>query len=228
MNNRGRTGLLLMGAVIGSQTLLAADRLDDVLAHMDAAAVRFNGVRAQISYTRVTVVVNDKSTQSGGISLARDKKGYKILIEFREPDEEDILLKNNKVNIYKPKIAQNEEYDLGKENQDLVNQYLMVGFGGRVEDMKRGYDITLGGDATINGVNAVKLNLKPKGTLASKMLVELWISQTNWLPVQQRSTDPVTKDYTDVVYSNVQEQPLKDSVFDLHFKGNVKTVHPGR
>ncbi len=233
MNKCWRTAVVraitLAGALIGSQTLLAADRLADVLAHMDAVAARFTGVSAQVSFTKVTVVVNDKSTQSGGFFLQRDKKGaYKVLIEFREPDEMNVLFKNNKAQIYKPKIAQIEDYDVGKEYKDLLNQYLMVGFGGRVEDMKRGYDITLGDDAKINGVNTVKLNLKAKGSPANNRQVELWISQDNWLPVQQRSTDPSSKDYLEIVYRNVQEQALKDSVFEFHYKGKVEIVHPGK
>jgi outer membrane lipoprotein-sorting protein len=233
MNKRWRPALLpvmaLAGAFAGGQTLLAADRLADVLAHMDAVAARFTGVSAQISFTQVTVVVDDKTTQSGGFFLQREKHGaYKVLIEFREPDEKNILFKNNKAQIYKPKIALIEEYDVGKEYKDLLNQYLMVGFGGRVDDMKRGYDITLGGDAKINGVSTVKLDLKPKGSMANKK-VELWISQDNWLPVQQRSTDLTTKDYLEIVYSNVQEQVLKDSFFEFKTKGKkVVTVHPAK
>jgi len=234
MNKRWRPAVVramtLAGALAGGQTLLAADRLADVLAHMDAVAARFTGVTAQVSYTQVTVVVNDKSTQSGGFFLQRDKHGknYKILIEFRQPDEENILFKNNKAQIYKPKIALIEEYDVGKEYKDLLNQYLMVGFGGSVEGMKGGYDIILGGDGKINGVNTVKLTLNPKGSAAGKSQVELWISQDNWLPVQQRSTNLTSKDYLEIVYSNVQPQDLPDKVFELHTKGKVTTVRPGK
>jgi outer membrane lipoprotein-sorting protein len=219
--------VVLAGWLLASQ-VSAADRLDDVLAHMDAVAANFKGVSAQVSFTQVTVVVDDKSTQSGGFYLQRDKKGgYKILIEFREPDEKNILFKDNKAQIYKPKIAQVEEYDVGKEYKDLLNQYLMVGFGGRIDEMKRGYTITLGGDAKILGVNSVKLTLKSKDT-ANKRQVELWISQDNWLPVQQRSTDLVSKDYLEIAYSNVQPGDPGDKRFDLHIKGKVTWVHPGK
>jgi outer membrane lipoprotein-sorting protein len=219
--------VVLAGWLLASQ-VSAADRLDDVLAHMDAVAANFKGVSAQITYTQVTVIVDDKSTQSGGFYLKRDKKdSYKVLIEFRQPDEKDILFKDNKAWIYKPKIEQGEEYDVGKEYKDLLNQYLAVGFGGRSEDMKRGYTITLGGDAKVNNANTVKLTLKPKDS-ASKRQVELWISQDNWLPVQQRSTDLTSKDYLDIVYSNVQPGDLSDNKFKLNIKGKVTWVHPGK
>jgi outer membrane lipoprotein-sorting protein len=226
MNKRWGPALALACVLLGSRALPAADRLDDVLAHMDAVAANFKGVAAQVSFTQVTVVVNDKSTQSGGFFLQHDKKGYKVLIEFRDPDEKNILFKDNQAHIYRPKIRQVEDYDVGKEYKDLLEQYLAVGFGGRVDAMKQNYEITFGGDAKVGPRNTVKLILKPKS--GSKRQVELWIDTANWLPVQQRSTDLVTKDYLDIVYTNVEPQNVPDSKFDLHMPGNVSHVHPGK
>jgi hypothetical protein len=230
MNKRWRLAWLLAGALtLGSgSNVWAADRLTEVFAKMDAAAQHFTGVTAQIHYTKVTVVVNDKSTQIGGIKLARDKKGYKVLIDFREPEEQEVRFMNGKAELYKPKIQRIEEIDVDKEYKDLMNQFLLLGFGGAVADMRKGYDVTFEGDAKIGGANTVKLNLKPKGAAANKTFVELWISQDNWLPVQQRFTDTSSKDYTEILYQAVEERQLKDGDFALHIRGNgkVERVHP--
>jgi outer membrane lipoprotein-sorting protein len=227
MTKRWVAAVALACLTLGSHMLLAADRLDDVLAHMDAVAANFKGVIAQVTFTQVTFVVDDKSTQSGGFYLQRDKKGYKILIEFRSPDEKNILFKDNKAQIYRPKIRQVEEYDVDKQYKDLLDQYLAVGFGGRVTAMRQNYEIAFGGDAKVGSANTVKLILTPKQS-GSKRQVELWISTANWLPVQQRSTDLVSKDYLDIVYDSVHPQDVADKVFDLHMPGNVTKVHPGK
>ncbi len=227
-NQRALAAGALFCAAIFAGAARADGKLDDVLAHMDAVAEKFTGAEAQVSYTQVTVIVNDRSTQSGGFYLSRDKKGYKVLIEFRQPDEENILFKDGKAEIYKPKIEQKEVYDVGKEYNDIVKQYLMIGFGGRVKDMREGYRIELAGDEKINGADAVKLALTPKEGMANKRVVELWISRANWLPVQQRSTDPATKDYLEIVYSNVQPQAVPDKKFELHTTSKTKVVHPAK
>src|SRR5438876_11003513 len=61
--------------------------LADVLSHMDAASAAFETMVADISYTKVTVIVNDRSTEKGVIYFKRPKgkRDFKAKIEFREP-----------------------------------------------------------------------------------------------------------------------------------------------
>jgi outer membrane lipoprotein-sorting protein len=48
--------------------------LDNVLKQLDTQAAGFQSLTADLERTKVTVVVNDKSTESGQISVRRDDK----------------------------------------------------------------------------------------------------------------------------------------------------------
>src|SRR5579864_6161402 len=99
--------------------------LDDVLKQMDREQGQFQSLTANIERTKVTVVVNDHSTESGQIEVRRDGK---MRIDLISPDQKTILRDGDHVYIYTPKIRRVEEYDLGKR-RDLIDQLLLLGFG---------------------------------------------------------------------------------------------------
>ena len=174
----------------------------------------------------MTVVVNDRTTESGTIYFEKEKGGsnFKVLIEFTEPESKTVLFRDNKVWIYHPKIAQKEEYDLGKDQKHL-EQFLLLGFGAKGHDLLKAYTITLG---SAPGEAVVKLDLAPKGAMAEQLKkVELWLSRDTWQPVQQKFTEPDGDNLT-ARYTNIQESHgWPDSRFQIKTEGPVKTVRPG-
>src|SRR6267142_2691557 len=99
--------------------------LESVLKQLDIQAGDFHSLTADLERTKVTVVVNDKSTESGKIFVRRDDK---MRIELTQPDPRTILRDGNDFYIYNPKIHRVEEYNLGKK-KSLVDQFLLLGFG---------------------------------------------------------------------------------------------------
>lgn len=191
-----------------------ADRLADVLAQMDKAGKTFQGMQAQLTYTKVTVVVDDHQVKNGGIRLQKDKKGeFKILINFKDPDNETVLYKNGQADVCNQNTKKKDHYDL-KEHKEEMDQFLQLGFGSGSATIQKNYDITMGGDAKVNNGDTVKLELTPKKTGTGLLKVELWISQVNWLPVQQRFTQK-SKDYTFIEYRNIQPGEQTNNVFEL-------------
>jgi outer membrane lipoprotein-sorting protein len=207
--------------------LSSAEKLEEVLTHMDAAAARFQAMTARLSYTKVTMVVNDRTTESGAIYFERekDRKSFKVLIDFTEPEAKTVLFRDNKARFYRPKIAQIEEYDLGT-NKERLEQFLLLGFGARGHDLLKSYNITLGN--TPPGEEVVKLDLTPKGAMAEQLKkVELWLARDNWQPVQQKFTEPDGDNLT-ARYTGVKEtRGWPDSHFQIKTEGPVKTVRPG-
>jgi len=207
----------------------AADGLEDVLKRMDDAAARFVGLSAQLTYTKVTVVVDDKSTESGTIYFQKEKggKGYKVKIEITQPDPKTVLVRDGKVKIYRPKINQIEEYDVGKK-KELMEQFLLLGFGAGGHELAKAYGVTLGGACNLNGAACIKLDLQPKGDMTRNLTkVELWLSPETALPMQQRFTEP-TRDHLTASYQQVKPGPQADSVFKINAPSGVKTVKPGQ
>src|SRR5208282_1276790 len=109
--------------------------------NMNAESKKLTTVSASLEYTKVTVLVNDKSTESGQF-FYRKGKTPEICINFDKPEKKVLLFKNNKGSIYFPKINQIQEYDLKqKGDSNLVQQFLLLGFGTDTNELKKAYNI---------------------------------------------------------------------------------------
>lgn len=216
--------LALLAPVAPAQT-----RLEDVLTKMDSAAANFKTVVADLTYTKVTVIVDDKSVEKGTVYFQREpgKKTFKSYIHFRDPNEKMVLFKDNKGWIYRPAIKQVEEYDLGK-NREAVEQFLLLGFGTPGHDLQKAYDIKVAGEEKIGNQGTVKLELTPKSATTTRHIkrVELWISKDTWQPVQQKFYEP-SNDYLIATYSGPKMNGvIADKQFKLNLPKGVKTVKP--
>ena len=73
--------------------------LESALKQLDNEARSFHSLTADMERTKVTVVVNDKSTESGKIFVRRDDK---MRIEITTPDPRTILRSGNDIFVYTP------------------------------------------------------------------------------------------------------------------------------
>src|SRR5271157_6667943 len=64
--------------------------LTEILSQMNEASKRLKTVSANLQYTKVTVLVDDKSTESGQLFF-RKSKNPEILIEIQKPEPTVIL-----------------------------------------------------------------------------------------------------------------------------------------
>jgi outer membrane lipoprotein-sorting protein len=191
---------------------------------MDQAAKRLKTLSADLEYTKVTVLVNDFSTESGELYF-RNSKTPDILIKFTEPAPKTILFRKNKAEIYQPKINQLQEFDLSKHSQ-LIQQFLLLGFGTESNDMQKAYAVRYLREEALGGDTTALLELTPReGTVASQLAkVQLWISEESWLPVQQKFFE-AGGDYSVARYHSVKvNRDLPSSVFQLRVAKDVKRV----
>ena len=199
--------------------------LDDVLKQMDREQGQFQSLTASIERTKVTVVVNDRSTESGQIEVRRDGK---MRIDLISPDQKTILRDGDHIYVYTPKIRRVEEYDLGKR-RDLVDQLLLLGFGTSGDSVKKSYLITLQGEDTLNGQKVVRLELTPRSDDVRKQIskIDLWLNEGNWLPAQQQLFETGSGDYSIVRYSNVARNvAIPDARFRPAWPKGVTRVKP--
>jgi len=199
--------------------------LDAVLKQLDTQAAQFRGLTADLERTKVTVVVNDKSTESGTISVRRDGK---MRIELTKPDARTILRDGDNFYIFNPKMNRVEEYNLGKKKA-LVDQFLLLGFGTSGAALQESYNVSLQGEETLDGTKTVRLDLTPKTADVQKQLskIQLWLDESTWLPAQQRFDENGSGDYTVVRYRNVMLNPkLSDGDFKPHWPHGVTQVKP--
>ncbi len=198
--------------------------LAEIISRMGDAGKRLRTLSANLEYTKVTVLVNDKSTEHGEINF-HESSNREILIKFVKPDPKTILIKKNRAQIYNPKTNQIQEYDLGP-HKELVEQFFLLGFGKGTQDLKKHYDVkfikeeNLGGDITAN----LELTPRREAEAARISKVLLWISEDSWLPVQQEFFEP-DGDYTIARYSAVKvNRQLSSSVFEIDAAPGAKRV----
>jgi outer membrane lipoprotein-sorting protein len=199
--------------------------LEATMKQLDQEARNFHSLTADIERTKVTVVVNDKSTESGKLFVRRDDK---MRIEFAEPDAKTLLRSGNELLLFNPKIKQVEEYDLSK-HRALVDQFLLLGFGTSGTDLQKGYLVTFVGEEEMDKRQVVKLELTPKSDEARKEIskIHIWIDESTWLPAQQQLFETGSGDYFIIRYTNVVRNPkLSDNEFKPHWPKGVTHVKP--
>jgi outer membrane lipoprotein-sorting protein len=225
-----RIGVALLCAVLAASTSAMPRKgkfppdLAEILARMNEAAKRLKTVSANLEYTKVTVLVNDRSVEEGQFFF-RKGKTPDILISIQKPDPKYISFRKNKAEIYLPKISQAQEYNL-EQSSGLVQQFLLLGFGTETGELKKSYTIKFVKEEDIGGDTCAVLELVPKdeNVAAQVTKIHLWISEESWLPIQQQFFEP-GGDYLIAKYSGVKvNRVLPSSTFRIPYKGDVKRV----
>jgi len=199
---------------------------DSVLGMMDAAARDFHSLTANIEHIKYTDVVKDTSTESGQMWL--QKKDERMRIEFAKPDARTILRSGESFFIYNPRINRVEEYNLGK-NRSMVDQYVLLGFGSRSENVKKSYLVACNGEQDLDGKKTVQLELTPKSDEIRAQIskVQIWIDESSWLPVQQKFFEAGSADYLIFHYSDIRKNlKIDESRFRQDWPKNATKIKP--
>jgi outer membrane lipoprotein-sorting protein len=198
---------------------------ESVLQMMDKSASDFRSLTADIEHIKYTEVVKDTSTEIGQIFVRRDQK---MRIEFTKPDPRVILRSGDSLFVFTPKINRVEEYNLGK-NRALVDQYVLLGFGTKSQNMEKSYDIALSGEEEIDLHKAFVLTLTPKSEDVRKQItkIQIWLDSSSWLPIQQKFFEAGSGDYFLFKYSNMMKNlKISDSKFKPDWPKNATRVKP--
>ena len=228
--------ILCLTALLGLSALACAVRMhagqnaghattESVLAMMDKSAADFRSLTADIEHTKYTDVVKDTSTETGQIFVHRDQK---MRIEITKPDPRTILRTGDSLFVYTPKIKRVEEYDLGK-NRSLVDQYVLLGFGTKTQNILKSYEVTLTGEEELDHRKTFVLELTPKSDEIRRQItkIQMWIDQSSWLPLQQKFFEATAGDYFLFHYSNIMKNlKINDAKFKQDWPKDVSRVKP--
>ena len=215
--------ILGSGGTTISRAQSAPPTTDSVLAMMDKSAQDFRTLTADIEHIKYTDVVKDTSTETGKLLVRRDEK---MRIEFFEPDRRTILRIGDSLFVYTPKINRVEEYDLGK-NREMVDQYVLLGFGTKSENVRKSYLVTVIGETELDHKRTVQIELTPKSDQMRKQIakIQMWIDEASWLPIQQKFFESGSEDYLIFHYTNVMKNlKIGDNQFKQDWpKGVIRT-----
>lgn len=198
---------------------------DDIITRMDHAAQDFHSLSANIERIKYTDVVKDTATESGQIWVRKDEK---IRIQITKPDPRTVLRSGTNFYIFNPKINRVEEYDL-KDNQEMVDQYLDLGFNTRGEHLKKNFLIAVNGEQDLDGRRTVLIELTPKSTKMREQItkIQMWVDTSSYMAIQQKFFEANSGDYFIIHYTGViKNLKIDDSRFKPDWPKNATKVKP--
>jgi outer membrane lipoprotein-sorting protein len=215
--------LMLLHSLAAAQ----APSLDSVLKKMDAAAASFQTTQADFVWDQYQKVVGETDTQKGTVYYRKSGKEIEMMADIKEPEQKFLLYKDGKLQVYQPKIEQVMEYTAGA-NHNEIESYLVLGFGGSGEDLKKSFDVTFEGEESIDNIATAKLHLIPKSEKVKNYFTEafLWIDLSRGVSLQQKFLQS-QGDYRVAKYTAVKvNSKIGNDVFRLKTTGKTKFVSP--
>ena len=229
-SRRVRSFLVTFRNILGVVALagvVRADALSDVLARLDKSAQEFRSFSASVKRTEFTAVLGEADSSNGAVRVRKTKNGLSGIMEFGEPDPRTMHFGGKTFETYYPKAGRVEIIDLGKRS-GAAEQFLLLGFGMTVAEIRKTYDVKLGGVEQAAGVPATRIELLPHEGEVKKLItkIELWVPEGQGNPVQEKVTQP-SKNYSLFTYSELKNNPsLPDAAFGLNVPANVKRIYP--
>jgi len=214
------------------------EELDAVLKKMDTVAASFRTAEAEFEWDRYEKVIDEiDDIQTGTIYYRRAGKDIEMKADIKmagsspgqmKPEPKYLLFSGGKIRMYQPKPDQVTVWDLGKNSADFES-YLVLGFGGSGQDLRKAFDVTDLGPETVGTVATVKLQLIPKSERVRGNFnkIVLWIDLEKGISVQQKFFDP-QGDYRLAKYSfpQVNGKKIPDEVFKLKTTSKTQTITP--
>lgn len=178
--------------------------LDGVLTQMDKAAASFRNAQADVVWDQYVKVVDDHEQQSGTVYFDRKGGATEMAVHIVKPDAKVVVYKNGELDFYQPSIDQMNVFAAGA-NRSQYESFLTLGFGGSGSDLKSSWDISYQGKEPVGGVDAVKLDLKPKQQAVQNNFthVTIWVDPTRAISLKQQFFAP-SGDLKTVTYSNIK------------------------
>ena len=198
--------------------------LENVLGELNSHGGDFHSLSADVERTKVTVVVDDRSTSTGTILVHADK----MLLQMNPPDARTILKTGDSLYVYTPGLKRVEEYNLGR-NRELVDGFMLLGFGTRGTELRKNYQVSLIGESLLGDKRAVELQLVSKSDAVKDQFskIQIWFDTSTWLPLQQQFYETGSGDYSIIRYSNIVRNPaIRDSQFKAHWPKGTEKIKP--
>jgi len=196
---------------------------------MDRAGTEFRDMTASIDQIDYTAVIQDTTRETGKVAIKKTRGAQMLMrVDLSSPDPKTATFNGDKAEVYYPQIQTVQVWNLGRY-RNLVDQFLLLGFGSPISELKKNYGVRLMGTEAIEGEVTTHLELVPKSAEAKQYLssVELWIN-TRGYPLRQKFNFP-SGDYKQVTYKNMRiNVGISDAAVKFTAPPGVKRVHPDK
>jgi outer membrane lipoprotein-sorting protein len=219
-------------AVNGPQKTAPAANPDveAALNSMDRTAAGFHCAYAAFTWDQYELVVDEHTWQTGGMSIRKSGNGTEMAADITGPpgQEKYVLVKDEKIQVYEPRINRVTQYSAGK-NREAFESFLLLGFGGGGHQLLNQFTVAPGAPVTetVDGVTTIKLELTPKSPKVQNFFahIELWIDPKLGVSRRQKLIDP-SGNYRLATYSGIRiddPKALPAGAFDLEKRTNRGT-----
>ena len=219
--------VLVVAQAVAQRGQAAAEQgdLNSVLARMNATASSFKSAQSDFEFETYESVVQEKTLQKGHIYFRRTNKGVEAAFDLTSPAPKQVVFDGKYVTMCEPRIDQCTQRDVSKNRAD-VESFLSLGFGASGDELRRSYEITLGGWERVEGVQTARLELVPKSEKMRQTYskIILWIEPDKDVLLQQKFNES-SGNYRLTRYSNMKlNGRLPEDAFKLKATANTKIV----
>ncbi len=209
---------------LAAAAALHGQSVNAVLTRMDKAAPAFHAMSANIAMVTYTAIIDNTLTEQGTLKMQRLKgEDVRAELDFSgERDAREIGFFGKIVRIYYPRLNTVQDYNVGK-NLDVLNQFLLLGFGSSGRELSENYTISGGEQEKLDGRTTTKLVLTPKNSAVASRLsrIEMWVPEDVAYPIQQKFIEP-SGNYRTVTYTDVNLKPPIKGRLEMKLPSNVK------
>ena len=185
----------------------AQNNLQAALGKLDQAATGFKNAQADVGYDEYTAVIRAHDKQTGQIYIERSGKTSTMgAVVTGESTPARIVNYDGKIlQVYTPGTNQNDVFS-AQGNQDRLETFLTLGFGGSGKDLASAWNITDQGSETVSGTKTEKLDLVSKDPSVSNTIkhVTIWIDLNRGVSLRQQFFQS-NGDIRTANYSNIRE-----------------------
>ncbi len=220
-------GLVLCLALAHS-TPAQQSPLDQIIQKLDQTAANFHSTEASFVWDQYQKVVDETDTQEGKVYFRRTGNGIEMAADITAPAPEQVVFREDRVQVYQPRIEQVTAYRTGKD-KSAIESFLVLGFGGSGQEMLKTYEVKYVGPEKVGGLETAKLELVPKSqkikdTYVNRIL--LWVDVARGICLQQQLFLP-GGDYKLAKYSDFKlNEKIPDAAFKLRTTSKTKVVTP--
>jgi outer membrane lipoprotein-sorting protein len=212
--------------LLASALICGAEDLASILQRMNAQAPTLHSMTADIQMLTYTKVIDDKITEDGVLKMQKSKNGaIRAVVDFSglKDSSREIGFFGRIVRIYYPNAKYYQDYEVGK-NGNLLNQFLLLGFGSSGDELAKSYTISPEGMDKIVGISSTKLLLIPNDPKVKEHLarVEIWIPEGQSNPIQQQFYEEPSGNYRKVTYSNMKINPSIKGALEIQIPAGIE------
>ncbi len=201
-----------------------ATALNAALKQVTKALGDVRGVVADVEYNEVV----ERRPIHGTGKLYVDFRGY-MRAEIGGDEPRTVLFHPPNLYVYRPS-RQSVEVDDVTTNPDRLAQYLVVGFAPAGSAMKKGYDVQLVGNATLDDRPVLNFVLTPNAKKAKEAAravarIQLWVDPATGFPARQlvvHASGLVELDAR--IHNATRDEALPETFFQPNWPEGTKVI----